>query len=598
VDPGGYDERYTEVDGKWRFADVQTSFNYVADCEEGWAEASPVDRWGLLTQRASSAGMERLVERTVTDIFDEVAAGHEGTANRFQGTDHSVEELRTARREVADGLAALGHEKGDPGAVWLPNRPEWFEAYLGFAGVGAPVVTVNTRYRTHELEYMLEDSGATTLVLQGSLLDRDFLGMLREVCPSVDEADTGTLGEETDLPLERVVVLDRDGETDVPGGAYRYEAVRDRGGESSGAADEISVAHDDPATVFYTSGTTSQPKGVLHDHRSTVTHPIAMVEWLGVSAADVALGVIPVCGVAGFDFAWSTLLTGGTLVLQPSFDAETAARAVEAESVTYLAAVGEMYEAMLATDYDLTSLERASAWLVDADDLDAIEAGCDVPVCQPYGLSEGHSHLCIARPEHPREQRHAPGGPPLHEDVELQIRDPETGGVLDPGEPGELHLRGYARMLAYLDEPERTREDVDEAGWLATGDLCELDDAGRMRYHSRIEDMLRLRGFRVAPQEVERAIEGYDTVERAQVVGVPRGDGEEVAVAFVKPTGDSAVGEDALATYLHERVADYKVPARFEIVDAFPTTPSPNGEKIQRTELAGRADDLVEASRQ
>jgi fatty-acyl-CoA synthase len=153
-------------------------------------------------------------------------------------------------------------------------------------------------------------------------------------------------------------------------------------------------------------------------------------------------------------------------------------------------------------------------------------------------------------------------------------------------------------MLAYLDEPERTREDVDEAGWLATGDLCELDNAGRMRYHSRIEDMLRLRGFRVAPQEVERAIEGHDTVERAQVVGVPRGDGEEVAVAFVKPTGDSAVCEDALAAYLNERVADYKVPARFEIVDAFPTTPSPNGEKIQRTELAERADDLVEASRQ
>jgi hypothetical protein len=197
---GEYDERYTEVDGEWRFADVQASFNYVADCEEGWAEASPVDRWGLLTQRASSAGMQRLVERTVTDIFDEVAADHEGTAIRFQGTDHSFEELRTAGREVADGLAALGHEKGDPGAVWLPNRPEWFEAYLGFAGVGAPVVTVNTRYRTHELEYMLEDSGATTLVLQGSLLDHDFLVMLREVCPSVDEADTGTSARRRTCP--------------------------------------------------------------------------------------------------------------------------------------------------------------------------------------------------------------------------------------------------------------------------------------------------------------------------------------------------------------------------------------------------------------
>lgn len=541
--------------------------------------------------------MPQIVEQTVTEAFERAVAEFDGTAIRFDGGDRSFAELDANGSAFAAGLAALGHEHGEPGAIWLPNRPEWFEAYLGFAGVGAPVVTVNTRYRTHELEYMLEDSGTTTLVLQGTLLNRDFLEMLREVCPAVDEAAPGELSDANDRALERVVVLDPDGDADVPSGAYTFREVLERGREAPSAAADVAVSPSDPATVFYTSGTTSQPKGVLHDHVSTVNHPIVMADWLRVTPEDTALGVIPVCGVAGFDFSWSTLLAGGTLVLHESFDPEAAARAIEEEEVTYIAAVGEMYEAMMGTDRDLTSLERGSAWLVDRDDLDAIESRCEFPVNQPYGLSEGHSHMCLSPFDAPREERHSPGGPPVHEDIEIEIRDPATGEDVGTDEPGELYLRGYVRMMEYLNKPERTAEDIDEDGWLATGDMCEIDGEGRMTYHSRIEDMLRLRGFRVAPQEVESAIQAHEAVDLAQVVGVPRGDGEEVAVAFVRLVDGASVTESELAEFMNERVADYKVPSRFEFVDSFPTTESPNGVKIQRAELVERADDLVEAER-
>jgi len=541
--------------------------------------------------------MTQLVEQTVTETFERTAAEHDGTAIRFEGTEWSFTDLETEGSEFADGLAALGHEPGTPGAVWLPNRPEWFSSYLGFAAVGAPVVTVNTRYRTHELEYMLEDSEATTLVLQGSLLSRDFLEILRTVCPAIDEVDPEELSTATDLALERVVVLDVDGDTDVPRAAYRYEEVLERGRAESGAADEVPVSPSDPATVFYTSGTTSQPKGVLHDHTSTVTHPEVMADWLHVTPDDTALAIIPVCGVAGFDFAWSALFTGSTLVLHESFEPAAAARTIEEESITYLAAVGEMYEGMLKTDHDLTSLERGSAWLVNEDDLEAIEAECEFPVNEPYGLSEGHSHVCLSPFDAPKGERHSAGGPPIHEDIELEIRDPETGEPVGPNEPGELHLRGYVRMLEYLNKPERTAEDVDEDGWLATGDMCELDEEGRLLYHSRIEDMLRLRGFRVTPQEIESAIHDHEAVDRAQVVGVPRGDGEEVAVAFVRPVDGASVTDSELAEFMNEHVADYKVPPRFEFVDAFPTTESPNGVKIQRAKLVEQAEELVEPTR-
>ncbi len=541
--------------------------------------------------------MPEIVERTVSDVFADVAADRDDTAIRFEGTDLSYSALAANGSAFAAGLASLGHEHGDPGAVWLPNRPEWFESYLGFAEIGAPVVTVNTRYRTHELEYMLEDSETTTLVLQGSLLSRDFLDMLESVCPAVAAVQPAELGDATDLPLERVVVLDPDDTTQVPSGAYRYDDVLARGRANPDASQDIAVSPDDPATVFYTSGTTSQPKGVLHDHVSTVTHPIVMADWLQVTDADTALAIIPVCGVAGFDFAWSTLLAGGTLILHPTFDPDAAATTIDEESVTYIAAVGEMYEAMFATDRDLTSLERGSAWLVDQDDLEAIEERCEFPVNQPYGLSEGHSHMCLSPFDAPKDERHTAGGPPLHEDIDIEIRDPDTGDRLDANEPGELYLRGYVRMMAYLNKPERTAEDIDDDGWLATGDMCEIDEDGRLRYLSRIQDMLRLRGFRVTPQEIERAIGNHEAVDMAQVVGVPRGDGEDVAVAFVRLIERDGVTESDLAAFMNEHVADYKVPSRFEFVEEYPTTESPNGEKIQRTELVNRARDMVEVSR-
>jgi fatty-acyl-CoA synthase len=541
--------------------------------------------------------MPQLVEQTVTEVFRQTATEHDGTAIRFDGADWSFADLDVAGSEFASGLAALGHEHGDPGAVWLPNRPEWFESYLGFAGVGAPVVTVNTRYRTHELKYMLEDSGATTLVLQGSLLTRDFLEMLRDVCPVVDEADPGELSDATDLPLERVVVLDSDGNANIPRAAYRYETVLERGRDADTRADEISVSPSDPATVFYTSGTTSQPKGVLHDHVSTINHPLVMADWLNVTPEDTALGIMPVCGVAGFDFAWSTLFAGGTLVLHESFRPAVASRAIEEESITYIVAIGEMYDGIMETNRDLTSLERGSAYLVNQNDLEAIESRCEFPVNQPYGISEGHSHMCLSPYDTSKEERHAAGGPPIHEDIEIEIRDPATDERVGTNEPGELYLRGYVRMLAYLNKPERTAKDIDENGWLATGDMCEIDTEGRLLYHSRIEDMLRLRGFRVTPQEVESAIQNHEAVDLAQVVGVPRGDDEDVAVAFVRLVESESLAESDLAAFMNEHVADYKVPSRFEFVDSFPTTESPNGVKIQRTELGERAGDLVEASR-
>lgn len=531
-----------------------------------------------------------LRNESIPSAFESVGDGTDQVAVRYDGDEHTYQDLREDARAFASAVSNAGHQRGDPVAVWLPNRPEWLHAFFGCSTLGSPVVSVNTRYRTNELEHILRDSEATTLVMQSSFLTREYLSMLEDVFPSVDAVPPGELADVPDTSLERVVVLDED-DASLPAAARRYEDVlEDAGGDVS----YESVTAEDPSAVFYTSGTTSEPKGVVHDHRNVVNHGRVMADWLGVDEGDEALGVMPLCGNGGFDFAMSALFAGATLVLQSHFDGEAAARAIQNHEVTYLLAIGEMYGAMMDTDYDLTSLERGAVYLTDRSQMAAIESRCSFPVAQPYGLTEARSHICIDPPGAPRADRYSPGGPTIHEDIEVQVRDPETGGVLAAGEVGEIYVRGYSRMREYLHNPERTAEAIDEDGWLATGDAGEIDEDGDLLYHSRLDDMLRLRGFQVRPQEIERAIEDHHDVERAQVVGTTDADGTSVAVAFVRLAERAELSAAEMRDFLNENVADYKVPAAFEWVDSYPTTKSPNGEKIQRSKLAERAGQLLD----
>lgn len=534
--------------------------------------------------------MVRWEDSPLFDVVGEVASTREDTRMlQFADSGVTYGEVLAAGQQFARGMAALGHDPGEPAAIWLPNRPEWVSTHLGFACLGAPVVAVNTRYRSEELEYMLEDSGATTLVLQPSILTRDLFDILIEVCPAVDNVGPEALAAETDNGLERVVVVGSDESGSLPHAASRYAAVIERGATTDSRSRDVAAT--DPCTVFYTSGTTSKPKGVVHDHVSTANHPYYVGQWFGLDDADVALAVLPICGVAGFDFTWSSILNGATTILQPHFDADETARVIEANEVSYFVGVGEMYEEIMATGRDLTSLRRVSVYLTNEDQMREIEATLGCPVVQPYGLSEAHSHMCMSQPTDPFDERILPGGPPIHAEIEVEVRDPETNERL-VDEPGELFVRGYSRMKEYLGNPEKTAEEIDHDGWLATGDLCEIDRRGVMRYYSRIDDMLRLRGYRVAPQEIEAVIDGHPGVDRSQVVAARSGEMGELPVAFVRAPAGNVTG-DQLRAYLNERVADFKVPREFVFIDEFPVTESPNGTKIQRGELADRAAALV-----
>ncbi|WP_159903425.1 class I adenylate-forming enzyme family protein [Salinirussus salinus] len=545
----------------------------------------------------------RWPDATLYEGLREVADRNpDATALHFRGERTTYAELLAESRALARGLADLGVGAGDRVAVWLGNRPEWVTTQLAVSRLGAAAVAVNTRYRTHELAYMLRDSGASVLVTEESFLGNDYLEMLAEVAPEVredspDEFDAGS------VPLEAVVGLSTD--PDFP--AVRgYEAVLDRDRELAPSVDALDPTTDPeaPVTVFYTSGTTSDPKGCLQSSRSVLNHSYNVGSYLGLGSDDVALGVLPFCGVWGYNTMLSALSRGIPLVVETHFEPERTLDLIEEHGVTYCNAQAVMFDRMRRSEsFDperVATLRRGvTAFLtmgVDGEVFAELEAAFDFPLVQPYGISEGNSMVFVGDPDDPLEQRERVGGPPVHPDAEVRVVDPETGEELPAGEEGELCLRGYNVMNGYHDKPEQTAAAVDDGGWLHTGDLGVRDEAGYFYYRSRLDDALRVRGFLVTPRDIEAALNGQPGVDQAQVVGASHPRHGQVPVAFVI-RADGSDGDDGdldaatLRESLAAEVADYKVPEDIEFVEEFPRTEGPHGAKVRKGELRERVAD-------
>jgi fatty-acyl-CoA synthase len=520
------------------------------------------------------------------------------TAVVFDEAEITYRELLARSRAFAAGLAERDITRGDRIAVWLANRPEWLYAQLGASYLGVAVVAVNTRYRTHELEYMLTDSEAKALVLEESFLGRDYLEMVAEIVPDLRDDDPNVFDSEALPALEHVVSVDP---VDDFSAVYSFEEFS---GPTTAKTDtevktEYETPVDDgstPVCIFYTSGTTGDPKGCVHDSRAVLNHSYNIGTHLGIDDTDTGLGAIPFCGAFGYNVWLSCLSHGVTLVVQSHFDPETAVDLIDRHEVTYFSATAQMYLRMIdvedATPERLASLRRGVLFFAngfDEADFERIETHAGFPVVQPYGLSEANTQIFTGDPGARKAQRKRVGGPLIHEELEARIVDPDTGERLSAGERGELLLAGYNVMQEYLDKPEATAEAIDTDGWLHTGDLCERDESGTLYFHSRLGDALRVRGFLVSPREIETAIDAHEAVSLSQVVGAPHSRHGQVPVAFVKST--EPLESDDLLAFLEERVADYKVPQAVEFVDEFPRTEGPHGAKIQRHVLEEQVAD-------
>lgn len=520
-------------------------------------------------KRRRSESLASLLSRRAATMADAPAVIWGGGRVRFAALDEES-------RRLARGLADLGIAQGDRVALWLPNTPAWLALHFACARLGAIVVAVNTRFRSVEVADIIARSGARVLVLWPGFRQIDFIGILAA-------ADRAALER-----LERVVVYGN-GVAGPPLFADKpvvpYAALRDRP-----AFDDDHGAGPLGSNIFTTSGTTKTPKFVLHDHFSIVSHAGNVARAFGYAAPDsIILQSLPLCGVFGFSQAMACLAAGRPMIMQAAFEAETAARLIIEHRVTSFNGSDDMFARLLAstaTDLPFPFIRFCgyAAFNPTMDSIVAEAEGRGLRLAGLYGASEVQALFALQDPTSAAMLRARPGGTPIGADYGVRVRDPETGTEQPVGESGELEFSGPSAMVGYFDDAAATAATVTADGWVRSGDLGRRLADGSFVFETRMGDALRLAGYLVAPLEVEAHIQRHPTIEGCQVVGVA-GAGGLQPVAFVTLRGGAVFDEGELRRFCGDGLARFKVPVRIFALDAFPTTASANGTKVQRARL-------------
>ena len=517
-----------------------------------------------------------LIRQTIGDNFEDTVAAHGGRDALVEfssGRRWTYAELDRDVNAFARGLIGAGIDKGDRVGIWAPNCAEWTITQYATAKVGAILVNVNPAYRTHELSYAVNHSGLRMLVSAESFKTSDYRGM-------IDETADRNPG------LERVVYIGTgDWEDLVAEGADLPEtAVAER---------MATLQPDDPINIQYTSGTTGYPKGATLSHVNILNNGFFTTETINFTHEDRLC--IPVPFYHCFGMVMGNLgctSHGATMVIPaPGFDPETTLRAVAEERCTALYGVPTMFIAMQHhpsfRDHDLSSL-RTGVMAGSICPVEVMKHCIDdmhmAEVSIAYGMTETSPVSCQTRSDDDLDRRTATIGR-VHPHVEIKIVDPATGATVERGQPGEFCTRGYSVMLGYWDDAEKTREAIDDEGWMHTGDLAEMRSDGYCNIVGRIKDMVIRGGENVYPREIEEFLYTHPDVEDVQVIGVPdQKYGEELAAWIKMREGTEPLDADGVRAFATGKLAHYKIPRYVLLVEEFPMTVTGKIRKVQMRE--------------
>jgi fatty-acyl-CoA synthase len=515
------------------------------------------------------ANLERSVARFGDrDVLVDVAAGRRWTYAEF---DQAV-------NRVALGLLARGIEKGDRVGIWAPNCAEWVIVQYATAKIGAILVNVNPAYRTHELEYVVQQSGMRLLVSAMSFKSSDY----RDMVGSIGFRDVVYLGspEWDDLAAT-------DGDP---------ADLRQRG---------VTLAFDDPINIQYTSGTTGFPKGATLSHHNILNNGFFVGELIGYTENDRVCLPVPLYHCFGMVMGNLGATSHGACIVLPSpgFDPAATLAAVAQERITSLYGVPTMFIAELGlpdfATYDLSSLRTGimagSPCPVEVMKRVVAEMHMtEVAIC--YGMTETSPVSTMTRRDDGLARRTETVGRVMPH-LESKVVDPATGLVVPRGEPGELCTRGYSVMLGYWSQPDATAEAIDAARWMHTGDLATMDSDGYLNIVGRIKDLVIRGGENVYPREVEEFLYTHPDVADVQVIGVPDATYGEELMAWVvlRPGAEPLTAEDVRG-FCSGKLAHYKIPRYVHVVDGFPMTVTGKVRKVEMRERAVQILDLHDAA--
>ncbi|MBD7907433.1 AMP-binding protein [Sporosarcina gallistercoris] len=494
--------------------------------------------------------------------------------------------------ELAKAFMGIGIQKGEHVAIWSDNKPQWLLSQFATGKMGAVLVTVNTNYQAAELKYLLQQSEATTLILDEGFKDTSYLEILRSICPSQQERDGGHINCPALPKLKRVILMTEKNEV----GIYKWseflqhaEMVLDEELEKR----KKTLSPDDVINIQYTSGTTGFPKGVMLTHNNVVNNGNMIGATMKLSSEDRLCIPVPFFHCFGCVLGTLAAVThGSTMVIVEQFEAARVLRAVQDEKCTALHGVPTMFIAELNHpdfNYYDTSKLRTGIMAGSTCPIEVMKQVIDVmgaseiTIC--YGLTEASPVISQTKTDDPIEKRVSTVGKP-HPHVEVKIIDPATGEELPTGEAGELCTRGYHVMKGYYNNPDATSEAIDEEGWLHTGDIARLDEDGYLDITGRMKDMVIRGGENIYPREVEEFLYTHPGVSDVQVVGVPDERYGEELMAWVIPKEGVALDVEEIRAFCKGAISHHKIPRYIEFTDAYPMTASGKIQKFKLREMS------------
>ncbi|MEC2064398.1 AMP-binding protein [Bacillus inaquosorum] len=546
--------------------------------------------------------MAELIHSTIGRLLEQIAETYpdqEAVVYPDRNIRYTYAQFNSLCRQTAKGLMRMGIGKGDHVAIWASNIPEWLAVQFATAKIGAVLVTVNTNYQAHELDYLLKQSDAAALIVMDSYRGTSYTDIVNSLIPESQEAKPGQLNSERYPFLKTLIYI---GEKRLPG-MYHWDDTEILAKTMTDAELEArmnSLEKDDVINMQYTSGTTGFPKGVMLTHFNVINNAANIAECMALTSQDRMCIPVPFFHCFGCVLGvLACMSVGAAMIPVQEFDPVTVLKTVEKEKCTALHGVPTMFIAELHHPdfeaYDLSTLRTG------------IMAGSPCPsevmkaviekmgmkdITIAYGQTEASPVITQTRANDSFIRRVETTGRALPH-AEVTIVEPGTCQEVQRGVQGELCTRGYHVMKGYYKDEEATRKAINPDGWLFTGDLAVMDEDGYCRITGRLKDMLIRGGENIYPREIEEFLYRHPAILDVQVVGVPDAKFGEEAAAWIKLKDGKSVSPEELKAYCKGKIARHKIPRYVIFTDDYPMTASG---KIQKYKLREKTIEMYRLS--
>ena len=545
---------------------------------------------------ASGASEKPLLGNTIGQVFNNISnkfPDREALVSVHQNIRFTYAELAIKVNELAKALISAGLKKGDRIGIWSSNNAEWLLTQYAAAKAGVILVTINPAYRSHELEYVLGQSGCKGLVFQNQFKTSDYESMICEIMPEIKDAMQGEIQSSKFKNLTTVISMT----SSKIKGIYNWKDFITLGKEIDDKKLQDRTDNqdiDDAINIQYTSGTTGFPKGATLSHHNILNNGYFTGVTMNFTEKDRLVVPVPLYHCFGMVLANLACLTHGACAIYPSegFEPDAALKAVEDEQASALYGVPTMFIAELALpnfeEYNLKTL-RTGLMAGSPCPIETMKQVVELmhmkDVEIAYGMTETSPVSFQTKIDSPMEKRVSTVGS-VHPHVQVKIIDSESGKTCPVGETGELCTRGYSVMLGYWENPEGTANAIDSNGWMHTGDSAVMDEDGYVNIVGRIKDMIVRGGENVYPVEIEDYLMTHQDIEAVQVTGVPDPKYGEEIIAWISLKEGKNTSEEDIKEFCKGKIAHYKVPRYIRFVDDFPMTVTGKVQKYKMREIS------------